>query len=423
MDAPSRRTLRAGALLVALVWASATAQPLSPAQRVFNRANELLQTQYGGLSKIDRAALQREYQQRLNNVCQSAPTTCAEEKAYPVLEAEFTALDDPHSFFQVPEDYDSFLNTLMGGNRLQYGVKLAHLDGENRVVTDVIPGSAAADVGLQRGDLLLQLDGQPYTYSALRAARDEGRTIRLDFTRLGQLFHVDITARESTVQDLPRMTRVGPQRTVGLLRIPTFLSAGGVAERVHELVAQAERERLSGIIVDLRGNTGGNLSECDGAASAFVPSFSRVAASATDRVSTLVRGGKRVQAGEVLTSLKAPQLWQGPMAVLVDELSASCSEFFAYEVQYAGRGPVIGEQTAGVGNTATRVFDLGDAAVQLTVLHYLKAGEQAYPAAITPDRLLPQSEENVRLLTQGKDTLLEAALQALSVSPKIRSVY
>ncbi|MFC4638672.1 S41 family peptidase [Deinococcus hohokamensis] len=417
------RSLRGVTLGLALLLPAAQAQAASPAQAAFDRANALLLSEYGGLSTVDREALRAEYQARLDAVCAPSPTTCAVTKAYPVLEAEFNALDDRHSFFQTPEDYQEFVTSATGGNRRQFGVKLAALDGENRVVLEVVPDSAAAEAGLQRGDVLQTLNGQPYRYSALRTARENGQAITLGLTRGAQSLTLSITARESSTRDLPRLSYLSVAGgEVGVLRIPTFLAGGGVAQRVHELVGQAQARGVQGIVVDLRGNGGGSLAECDNAVSAFVPALTRVARSARGNTRTEVRQGARFENDRVMGAVRNPQLWSGPVAVLVDEGSASCSEFFAYEIQYAQRGPILGEETAGVGNTATRVFEVGDAALQLTILNYVKPDGTPYPQRVRPDEAHVQGEAEVRLLTQGVDSLLDAAVVALGHSPVLGRV-
>ncbi|WP_027459927.1 S41 family peptidase [Deinococcus murrayi] len=430
MNASTRRApaLRALTLVMALVAAPALpgtvalaqTAPLSPAQEVFNKVNRLLLEEYGGLSKVDRAALGREYQARLDAVCAPTPLNCPVEKAYPVIEAQLTALGDEHSFFQTPEDFRDFLASATGGNRLQFGVKLARLDGENRVVLEVVPQSAAEEAGLQRGDLLRTLDGRPYTYAALQQARREGREIRLGVERAGRPLTLTLQSRESSTRDLPRLSFAGAANNVAVLRIPTFLAGGGIAQRVHDLVGEARAQGAMGMIVDLRGNPGGSLAECDSAVSAFVPTFARVARGAAGESRTVVSRGTRLENGRNAGGVRNPQLWTGPLAVLVDRGSASCSEFFAFEIQYAARGPVIGETTAGVGNTATRIFPVGeDAALQLTVLNYAKPGGAPYPDRVRPDLPREQTEEDLRLLTRGQDTLLAAGVQALLTAPPL----
>lgn len=401
----------------------------TPAQRLFDQVNQLVQQNYGGLSTVDRAALAREYQERLNVVCAPVAQTCPAEKAYPVIQAEITALGDRHSFFQTPEDFEDFVTSALGGERLQFGVKLGELDDEQRVVLEVIAGSAAQAAGLQRGDLLRTLDDQPYTYEALHQARLDGRTIRLTLERRGRPLEVTLTPRSTSTRELPSLTYAtsgqnGGQenRNIAVLRIPTFLTGGNIAQRVHQLVGEAQRRGATGLVVDLRGDTGGSLEECDSAVSAFVPEFTRVARTSEGDLRTRVSRGLRLEDGRVSGRVSNPQFWTGPLAVLVDRATASCSEFFAFEVQYSARGPVVGEETAGVGNTATRIFPLADkAALQLTVTNYAKPDGTPYPVRVTPDQRREWTEDDMRRLTQGEDTALNDAVAALRTAPSLNA--
>ncbi|WP_161881700.1 S41 family peptidase [Deinococcus alpinitundrae] len=403
--------------------AASTPGSQSPAQDIFDEVNELIQEQYGGLSTVDRSALTKDYQSRLAAVCASDPASCGAEKAFPVVSAEVTALGDDHTFFQDPDDYKDFITSATGGNRLQFGVRLATLDGESRLVLDVIPGSASQDAGLQRGDVLRTIDDQPYTYAGLKAAKEAGTPTRLGLERLGTPLTLTLTSRESSSRDLPRLSFLnapdGQPGKVALLRIPTFLSGGSVAQTVHDEVRAAQAQQASGMIVDLRGNTGGDLSECDGAASAFVPMFTRLSKMAQGSSRTVVRSGSRLDDGRIRSSVQSPALWTGPLTVMVDGGSASCSEFFAYELQYAKRATIVGEATAGVGNTATRIFPLDSgAALQLTILNYAKPDGTPYPVRIKPD---VSATTDLTALSKGDDTLLSAAALTLKTAPVLGS--
>jgi carboxyl-terminal processing protease len=258
---------------------------------------------------------------------------------------------------------------------------------------------------------LKTIDTQPYTYDLLKKAREAGNPVTLGVQRGAGLLNITLTSRDSSTRDLPRLSRVG---TVDVIVIPTFLAGGGVADKVHELVAQANRDRASGVVIDLRGNTGGNLFECDEAASAFVPSFARLSRSENGDSRTVVSLGTRLEDGQTSDSVQVPAFWTGPLSVVVDKNSASCSEFFAFEMQYAKRGPIVGEPTAGVGNTATQVFPLGDAALQLTIINYIKPDGTPYPTQVKPDIA---GQDDIQKLTQGQDVLLTAAIDALKNAP------
>ncbi|ADV68479.1 S41 family peptidase [Deinococcus maricopensis] len=401
---------RAPMILVALLtFAVAHA---SPAQDLLDAAHDHLARDYGGLSTADRSALARAADDDLARACAPTPDTCPASTAYPILDRELIALGDEHSAFQDPDDYRDFIASATGGDRLQYGVKLAPLEGQSRLVLEVIPGSAAADAGLQRGDVLTTINGNGYTYDALREARSSAATITLGVRRLARNFTVTLRARESSTVDLPHLEWRG---SVAVLRIPTFLSGGSVAQTVHDLVRDAQTRNATGMIVDLRGNGGGDLGECDGAVSAFVPTFTRVTRTPDGDTSITVSDGLRRSGRARDRLVDDAALWTGPLVIAVNEGSASCSEFFAFENQYAHRATLIGERTAGVGNSATRLFRLpGDAALQLTVQHYVKPDGTPYPSSLTPD--VAVSEDYARL-ARGDDALLTAAVQALATAP------
>ena len=399
-------TSRLAALTTAVLLSFAGAA--SPAQTVFDQVAQLLQTRYGGLSTVNRATLVAQYQDKLTTACAGDKEGCKADVAYPLLEQEVADLKDAHSFFEKPESYDDFKARQSGAARLQYGIKLGNLDGGDQVITGVIPGSAASDAGLRRGDRLVTIDGQKYTYDALKASRAKGAPISLGVKRGDTSLSVTLQARESSSSDLPRLEAQG---NVGVLSIPSFLSGGEVAQKVHDLVREAQNEGLRGLVVDLRDDPGGDLGECDLSISAFVPSFTRVARSVGGDSPTVVTSGLIRNGRNVYQGVNAPAFWNGPLSVLVNKSSASCSEFFAREIQYAKRGQIIGETTAGVGNTATIVFPLdADAALQLTTTHYVKPDGTPYAERVTPDVFVTDDLEQ---LGRGQDVLLQKALAVL----------
>ena len=408
------RPLRPLAVLtLAALLGTATA---SPAQDLFDQVKTYLLSGYGGLSTADRPALVAQGQERLNSACAPDPTGCPLDKAYDVLDQEVEGLRDLHSSFERPDDFQDFSERAVGGSRLQYGVRLGQYDNETRLVLEVVPGSAAERAGLRRGDTLLSLNGAPYTYSAFSASRASGETITLEVQRSAQRFRVRLTPGVSSTRELPHMTF---ENGVAVIRIPTFLAGGGVAQRVHDLVRVAQAQGASGIVVDLRDNGGGDLVECDLAVSAFVPSFSRVSKDLRGESRTLISHGARREDGRSEDAVGGPVLWEGPLTVAVNAASGSCSEFFAFEIQYAGRGLVVGQPTAGVANSATQVFPLlGGAGLQLTVTHYVKPDGTPYPERVTPQ--VSGSDDYARLAS-GQDVLLDAAVQALKDAPTTSS--
>ncbi len=401
------------ALALTALLGSATA---SPAQDLFDQVKAYLLTGYGGLSSADRPALVAQGQEQLNAACADNVAACPLDRAYDVLDKEVSGLNDLHSSFERPDDFQDFSERATGGSRLQYGVRLGPYEGDNRLILEVVPGSAAERAGLRRGDSLEALNGSPYTYEKFSASRSSGAAITLDVQRGAGRFQVQLTPGVTSTRELPHMTI---ENGVAVIRIPTFLAGGGVAQRVHDLVRVAQGEGATGVVVDLRDNGGGDLAECDLAVSAFVPSFARVSKDVRGDSRTLVSHGARRQDGRTEDTVSHPVLWDGPLTVAVNAASGSCSEFFAYEIQYAGRGLVVGQPTAGVANSATQVFPLmGGAGLQLTVTHYVKPDGTAYPERVNPQ---VSGSDDYSQLARGQDVLLDDAVSALKDAPSVAS--
>ncbi|PYE54514.1 S41 family peptidase [Deinococcus yavapaiensis] len=402
------------AATVSLSFASAA----SPAQQLLDEVGQALQSRYGGLSTVDLKNLVGVARTDLEQACGDAGEACSVEKAYPVINKAIEKLGDEHTYFMTPDAFADFRARSSGGSRLQYGVKLGNLQGSSeQVVTDVIAGSPADIAGLKRGDRLVTIDGTPYTYDLLRDSRTKGSPIRLEAKRGDQNVTFTIQASVTSTVDLPKLSFVG---SVAVLRISTFLTGNdpvtgaNVGQTVHNLVREAQRKNASAIVVDLRDNGGGSLAECDYSVSAFVPTFTRVAQTADGSVPTTVARGVIRTAGRARGGIDQAALWTGPLAVLVNKTSASCSEFFAREIQYANRGAIIGEVTAGVGNTATNVIPLSNgAAISVTTLHYAKPDGTPYQQRVTPD---VAATDDFELLARGTDVMLQKGLEQLGVS-------
>lgn len=386
--------------------AQSTAAPTT-AFELFDAFARVLQSNYGGTSTLDRAALSARYRTELQALC-AVQSPCPAETAFGVIRAQIGELQDRHTSFRAPNEFQDYLERIRGGNRLQFGVRLGNLPASSeQVVLEVLPGSSAESAGLRRGDRLTRLDGAAYSFAALSSAREEGRSVTLTLDRAGELLTVRLTPLESSTREVPTLRFAGTAAgEVAVLRISTFLGGGGIADEVHRLVARAQAQNAAALVVDLRGNTGGDLIQCDLATSALVPRFERAAQGPNSAVTTVVEGGVRREGMFRVSQVSAPALWEGPLAVLMNAGSASCSEFMAFEVQFAGRGVVVGEPSAGVGNTATQLFGLpGGSGVQLSVVNYRKNGDP-YPVRVQPDEVL--SDDNLSL-SRGQDLSLERA--------------
>lgn len=182
----------------------------------------------------------------------------------------------------------------------------------------------------------------------------------------------------------------GPNKgqKLGVISIPSFYN--NLHEDVRKELDSLKSENVEGVIVDLRGNGGGSLSE------------------ATQLTGLFIDKGPVVQirdsAGRIREERDNDGLvyYDGPLTVLVDRYSASASEIFAAAMQDYGRALIVGEQTFGKGTVQQhrglgRIYDLYDnplGSVQITIAKFYRInGGSTQHKGVVPDVLFPSAVE------------------------------
>ncbi len=205
---------------------------------------------------------------------------------------------------------------------------------------------------------------------------------------------------------------------VVVMRFPNFIGFNDIGPKTHAMVKDAILKKAKAIVVDMRGNIGGEETECSSAAAAFVAGgVEFMGQTKYLKLPWGFKDGKTTgnDARDLRSySILEPQLWKGKMAVLVNRSTASCGEIFAYAIQRAKRGKVVGETTLGVLNTATDYFSLIDqSAVAITYSRTFNLDGSPLPERITPDVMLEFNTNKIALT--GKDEMLEKALLGMGV--------
>lgn len=388
-------------LLVSLgAWAAA-----SPASDLFESGAATLRREYAGWSTADLGALSEQYSGRLAQRCQEQPA-CPGETGGALLAELLRELHDPHTSLRDPEAARRVREGLGARPGPRSGLRLTPVSA-GLLVTAVASGSPAERAGVQRWDVLTDLNGGKPSLADFNRAEGRGE-LRVRVRRAGQLtFDLGLTPQLLPAGDLPSLSW---QAGAAVIVVPTFLSAG-VADRFAELVDQVRRRGAEQLIVDLRFNTGGRLDQCVPAASLFAPLAYH--AQGLHRHYDLSAQGGRLVAGP--PPKPAAPLWTGPLAVLVGPATASCAELFAWSVQRSARAQVIGEATRGVLNSAVDFFDLpGGRLLAVTTYRAYDEAGAPLPERVVPDLVMKQDWP--ALLEGGQDNLLGAALNQLQAS-------
>ena len=410
------------ALLTTGAFASGAAAS-SPAQAVFDETVYYLLTQYGGFSAVNLRELPAQYQPKLSAACMDLANTCPAERAYPIVTEMVAKLQDNHTSF-VPKSAASIREQFSGrGKTIGYGIRPSTLEG-GYYVRGVQIGSPASTAGVQRGDKILAIDGVPMpkdpgeAYELWDAAERRKTPSLLSLTRQGSRVSV-VIAPVTLEPELPSLN-VRPDG-IALLRVPDFVGRGPatVGPRIHTLISEALQKNARALIVDLRDNPGGLVTESFSGVAALIPNKPAqklISRSPVSNAEFRWNDGAVIQRAfgvdRKLFAVDAPAKWDKPVIALVNSYSASCAEFFAINLLQAGRGAVIGEPTYGVGNTVVAFSFLSDgSALQVTTARSVMADSTPYPERVAPTQVVNDSLETIN--RTGKDAVLEAALELM----------
>lgn len=192
---------------------------------------------------------------------------------------------------------------------------------------------------------------------------------------------------------------VADSKKIGVITIPSFYN--DLSKDVKKEIAKLKEQDVQGIIVDLRGNGGGSLSEATLLTGLFIDK---------GPVVQIRDGANRIQ---VNSDRDGISFFDGPLTVMVDRYSASASEIFSAAIQDYGRGVIIGEHTFGKGTVQQhrglgRVYDLYEkplGSIQYTIAKFYRINggstqhrgvlpDIAFPTAIDPEDWGESKEEN-----------------------------
>jgi carboxyl-terminal processing protease len=254
------------------------------------------------------------------------------------LAAAIASLHDPFSQYISPSDYNDFGHASPHVNGVGIDVEP---DRRGLRVVDVFPGTPAARAGLLPGDLIvkvgdLALAGHSANYDSALIRGHAGSEVTLTIVRSGRSHALTITRESFTVPvaDDRLLTIHGIK--LGYVQLTTF-NQQGAGNEVRGDVDQMLDEGARGIILDLRDNGGGLITEAVNVASIFIPD------------GTIVSTQGRHSPRQVFTATGNAIPTKIPVVVLVDHGTASASEIVTAALQDRHRALVVGAHTFGKG--------------------------------------------------------------------------
>lgn len=281
------------------------------------------------------------------------------------------SLGDPHSVYLAPQLY-SQLRAETSGAFGGVGIYIGFKEGDMKVV-GVIPDGPGQRAGLQAGDQILAVDGQPVEEISpgevvLKIRGQVGTPVELLIHREG----ADDTTYNLTRENIHVRTVVGQMidNRLGYMRISNFSENSGT--EFKETLDELERDGLQGLVLDLRQNPGGVITSCVEIAKQIVP--------AGTIVSVIKRDGSK----EVFSSELAAAKF--PIVVLLDKNSASASELLAGALQDTHAALIVGETSYGKGSVQTLIPMAHNDGLKLTIAkYYTPSGKCIDGVGIAPD--------------------------------------
>jgi len=300
------------------------------------------------------------------------------------VEGMLATLGDPYSVYMNEEKAKEF-NRSLDSSFEGIGAEMSQVDSKVIIVSP-FKNSPAEKAGLKPFDEIVAVDGQDVTgqdlYEVTSKIRGKkGTTVSLQILRKGisEPISIEVKRDEIPIETVFSEIIEQDERKIGYVMITSFAEETG--KNFLRQLTDLEKEKIDGLIIDVRGNPGGLLQSVKIIAGELVP-----------KGKPMFQIEGRNQGQEQYFS-KLTEKKPYPIAVLTDKGSASASEILAAALKEAGDYPTIGETTFGKGTVQQQV-DLGDKShIKLTMYKWLTPnGNWIHGKGIKPDIYVVQPD-------------------------------
>ena len=324
-----------------------------------------------------------------------------QEMTYAAIRGVLFALGDEYTVFIEPEQAAILRNDTTGTFE-GIGATLRLNQAGQVVIVQVFAGQPAAEAGLQRGDIILKVDGESLEGKTLLDAVSlirgpKGTMVRLTIQREGEAEPLEVAVVRRKI-DIPIIEARLLEGDVAYLYLAEFNSRA--AAKVQEALTKLLESEPQGLVFDLRGNPGGLLDISVQVASQFLEEGKVVVG---ERGKNGLKEVQRARGGGLALEI--------PLVVLVNGATASGAEIVAGAIQDHKRGVLIGEKTMGKASVQMPHTLSDGSELRVTVAHWFTPnGHQIEGVGLTPDIEVEMTLED---LAAGRDPQLERASEHL----------
>lgn len=291
------------------------------------------------------------------------------------------SLDDPYSRYLNKEEYKE-QNTSIDSKITGIGVNIASIAGKTYVV-NVIEDSPASQAKFKDGDIILKVNGKNVSGMKTSAVADivrgpENTFVNITIIRNKKQKEIKVVRKEIKIKTVKSSIL---KNNIGYIQVLSFIGANTTTEFISAI---EKTENTKGLILDLRGNTGGLLPNAVFMANMFIPKG--------NIVSIVGRSGykKDIYAQDMDYTISKP------IVILVDGGSASASEIFSGALKDYHKAELIGTKTFGKGMVQKIIPMPNDTGLNLTIAKYLTpAGHDINKKGINPDITIKLTPKDV----------------------------
>jgi carboxyl-terminal processing protease len=306
------------------------------------------------------------------------------------------SLNDPYSKYMNKQEY-SDQNTSINSKITGIGVNISAVSGKIQII-NVMEGTPAQVANLQNGDFITAIDGRDINGMSLSDVANmvrgpENTFVELTIMRGKDKFTKKIIRKEIKIKTV----KSSMDKNIGYIQITTFIGSSTPSEFLEAL---EKTHQADGLILDLRGNTGGLLPNAVFIANLFIPEG--------PLVSIVGRKGNKydIEAQDIEFNVDKP------MIVLVDGASASASEILSGALKDYNKAKLLGSQTFGKGMVQKIIPLPNETGLNLTIAKYLTPnGTDINKKGITPDVQVDFTLDDVK---KQNDVQLNTAKSLLS---------
>ena len=319
------------------------------------------------------------------------------DDAVVAIDSMLASLNDPYSIFMTREEFQEQLNQI-DSKIIGIGVHITFESGKI-VILSVIEGSPAQKAGLQNGDIIIKVDDKETQGMSIQSVAaiirgEKGSTVNITVLRDDKKIEKKIVRDEIKIENVTHKMIDG----YAYINVQNFI-AETVSAEFSAAVEDAKKNNAKGYIIDLRGNTGGLLSNAIYLSNMFLEKGDIV----------LI-----VNRNEDKTNISAkynPDAIKEPVVILINPMSASASEIFCGALKDNGRAVLVGETTFGKG-LVQKVYSMPNSTgMNLTISRYLTPnGTDIHKKGIKPDYEVKMTYKNYK---EKNDIQLNKALEVI----------